>query len=109
MKKVFLFLISPKNGISGLLDFEIWPPSFGASQLPRLSEKSGYGHDILVSRGCDPSGLRQGSRPLAAPSFRACAEYSLCTFQPIRFVRFDNESVYCGVDPWRRPKDRRLW
>ena len=34
--KVFLLRISPKNGISGLLDF-------GASQLPQLSEKSGYG------------------------------------------------------------------
>ena len=44
MKELFLFLRrSPKTGISGLPDFEIWPPSFGASQLPRLSEKAGYG------------------------------------------------------------------
>ena len=38
MKKVFLFLLSAKNGISGLVE---------TSQLPQLSEKSGYGPDQL--------------------------------------------------------------
>ena len=68
---------------------------------------------ILVPRGRDPSCLRQESRPLAAPNFWACAEYSLCSFQPIRFVKFHNESVNrrLPVLEAARPdqKDRGLW
>ena len=36
-----------KNGISERLDFEIFAPS-ALSQLPRLSETSGYGPDTMI-------------------------------------------------------------
>ena len=45
---------------------------------------------ILVSRGHNPFGQHQESRPLASPNFLACAEISFFNFQPIKFVRFDN-------------------
>ena len=54
---------------------------------------------------------------LGRSQFSACAEYSFCNFQPIRFVRFDNESVIRrlqvleaarGLDPWRSPNGSRV-
>ena len=70
---------------------------------------------ILVPRARDPSGLHQGSRTLTVPNFWAlaltCTGFSFCIFKPIRFVRFDNESVNRGLavleaerglDSWRR-------
>ena len=73
-------------------------------------------NNILVPRGRDPSGLRQESRPLAVPNFLACVENPFGVFQPIKFVRFDNESVNRGLpvlevarglDPWCRPEGSR--
>ena len=52
---------------------------------------------ILVPRGHDPFGQHQESIPLASPNFWACAENTFYNFQPIRFVRFDNESVNRGL------------
>ena len=52
---------------------------------------------ILVPRGLEPIGQHQESRPLASPKFWACAENSFYNFQPISFVRFDNESVNRGL------------
>ena len=54
--------------------------------------------------------------PRVSPNFWACAEKSLYNFQPIRFVRFDNESVNRGLpvlgaarglDSWCWPKGSR--
>ena len=56
-----------------------------------------YSHFILVPRGRDPFGQHQESRPLASSNFWAWAKKSFCSFQPIRFVRFDNESANRGL------------
>ena len=63
----------------------------------------------LVYRGRNPSGLRQESRPLAAPNFGACAEYSFSVFQPIRFVIFDNESVNRGLPVLEAARGLHSW
>ena len=52
---------------------------------------------ILVPRGCYPLGQHQESWPLACPNFWTCAEYAFCNFQPIRFIRFEIQSVNCGL------------
>ena len=68
---------------------------------------------ILIPRGRDPFGQHHELRPLASPNFWACAEESFYNFQPITFVRFDNESVNRGLpvlgaaralDSWCFPK-----
>ena len=54
----------------------------------------------------------EASTPLASTSFWACAENSFYYFQPIRFVRFDNESVNRvarGLDSWCWPSGSRVW
>ena len=48
---------------------------------------------ILVPGGCDPFNQHQGSRPLAGGGM--CKVLTL-HFQPIRFARFDKESVNHG-------------
>ena len=64
---------------------------------------------ILIPRAHDPFGQHQGSRPLAGPEFLNMRRSLVLYFQPIKFVRFDNESVNLrlavldparGLDPW---------
>ena len=66
-------------------------------------------HIILVPRGRNPFGQHQGLRPLAGADFLSMRRILALNFQPIRFARFDNESVIHGrlvlapargLDPW---------
>ena len=54
-------------------------------------------YDILVPRGRDPSGQHQGSRPLAGADFLSMRRVLALHFQPIRFARFDKESMHRGL------------
>ena len=68
---------------------------------------------ILVPGARDPSGLHLGSRTLTVPNFWAlawtCTEFSFCIFKPIRFVRFDNESVNRGLAVLEAERDLDSW
>ena len=71
---------------------------FRKKRHARANDRVSFRHEsFLVPRSRYPFGLRQGLRPLVGPYFWACAEYSFCVFQPIRFAIFDNESVNRGV------------
>ena len=62
-----------------------------------MLRKSGPAKSILVPRAHNPSGLWQGSRALAGPDLRSMRRVSVSYYQPIRFVRFDEKSVNCGL------------
>ena len=52
---------------------------------------------ILGPTAHDPFGQHQASRPLAGAGFLNMRRVLDLYFQPIRFVRFDNESVERGL------------
>ena len=52
---------------------------------------------ISVSRGRDPFGQHQKSRPLTAADFLSMHRVVVLFSQPIRFARFDKESVNRGL------------
>ena len=65
-------------------------PCVSQKKNARANDRVPFRHEfILVPIGRDPSGLRQGSRPLAAPNFLACAEYSLFVFF------FQSDVIFC--------------
>ena len=68
-----------------------------ASDTLEHQPTASHGLAILVPRGHDPFSQHQESRPLASPNFWACEENYFFNFQPIRFVRFYNESVIRGL------------
>ena len=52
----------------------------------------------------DPIGQHQGSRPFAGPDFLSMRRILVLYYQPIRFARFDSESVNRGFPVFEPPR-----
>ena len=74
----------------------IYETAFGGPSVVQLKKRGALGI-ILVPRGRDHFGQHQESRPLARADFLNMRRVLVLHFQPIRFARFDKESVNRGL------------
>ena len=64
---------------------------------------------ILVPRGRAPFVQHQELQPLAGPDFVSISRVFVLYSQPIRFVRFDRESVNCRLLMLDQPRGHDSW